>query len=394
MPNWSYQARSTQGELIAGRLETPSRDGALAELRRRELVPITLTQDRPPLFERSVSTTAMAGACRSLSDLLEAGVPLLRSLRLLAGGRACPALSRVFCDVADQVADGTPLADAMREFPRVFTTVQSAMIESGERGGFLGESFQRLADLLERQASLRARVIGNLIYPIILVVTGVGAVIYALVAFVPKFEPYFERIEVPAATHILLGLSAFIIGWWPLLLGVCLMLIAAGVMVRSRPATRRLVGAASLKLPVVAPLVRDLAVARFARMAGTLLGSGVPVLQSLEIARSAAGQPQLEDSIGGAVEAVRAGESMAAPLGVSGVFNEEMVEMLQIAEEANAMPRVMEQMAEMAERRVDRRLDLLLRLMEPALLLCVAAMVVFIFIALVLPMMRMGGAVQ
>ena len=244
MPNWSYQARSTQGELIAGRLETPSRDGALAELRRRELVPITLTQDRPPLFERSVSTTAMAGACRSLSDLLEAGVPLLRSLRLLAGGRACPALSRVFCDVADQVADGTPLADAMREFPRVFTTVQSAMIESGERGGFLGESFQRLADLLERQAALRARVIGNLIYPIILVVTGVGAVIYALVAFVPKFEPYFERIEVPAATHILLGLSAFIIGWWPLLLGVCLMLIAAGVMVRSRPATRRLVGAA------------------------------------------------------------------------------------------------------------------------------------------------------
>ena len=394
MPNWSYEARSADGALKIGRLDTPSRDAALAELRRRDLVPIQLTQDRPPLMERSVSTNVMAGACRSLADLLEAGVPLLRSLRLLARGKSCPALSRVFGDVADQVADGVPMATAMREFPRVFTPVQAAMIESGEQGGFLGESLGRLATLLDRQAALRARVIGNLIYPAILVVTGLGAVIYALVAFVPKFQPYFERIEVPAATKLLLGLSAFVIGWWPLLLALVLVLIAVLTILRRQPRGQRLLGAAALRTPLAAPLVRDLSVARFARMAGTLLKSGVPVLSSLEISRAAAGQPQLEDAISTAVDAVRAGESMGAPLGQSGVFTEEMVEMLQIAEEANAVPRVMEQMADMAERRVDRRLDLMLRLMEPVLLLCVAAMVVFIFMALVLPMMRMGGAVQ
>jgi general secretion pathway protein F/type IV pilus assembly protein PilC len=250
-----------------------------------------------------------------------------------------------------------------------------------------------LADLLERQATLRARVIGNLIYPAILVLTGVGAVVFALVAFVPKFKPFFARIEVPAATRFLLGLSDFIVLWWPVLLVLIVILIGLALTLRGRPSTRRAVGSFTLRIPVVKPLVRDLSMARFGRLFGTLLGSGVGVLPALGIARAAAGQPQLEHAIEAAEEAIRSGQPMSERLGSTGVVSEEVVEMIAIAEAANALPRVMTKIADAAERRVDRRLELLLRLMEPILLLGVAGMVVFIFAALVLPMMRMSSAI-
>ncbi|MBC8291523.1 MAG: type II secretion system F family protein [Planctomycetes bacterium] len=393
MPTWSYEARSGDGELITGRVQAAGRELVLAELRGRGLSPVRVDETRQPLFQHRVGTTALSSMFRGLSDLVASGVPLLRSIRLLAKGRAHHNLSTVLVDISDQVADGTTMADAMASHPNAFGPVHVAMVRAGEQGGFLAEVLVDLADLLERQATLRSRVIGNLIYPAILVVTGVGAVVFAMVAFVPKFKPFFARIEVPAATRILLGLSDFIVAWWPLLLVAMVLLIAAGFSLRGWPSTRLAIGAVTLRMPVVNALIRDLSMARFGRLFGTLLGSGVGVLPALGIARAAAGQPQLESAIGSAEEAVRSGEPMSDGLGSTGVVTEEVIEMIAIGEAANALPRVMVKIAEAAERRVDRRLDLLLRLMEPILLLGVAGMVVFIFAALVLPMMRMSSAI-
>ncbi|HCA38527.1 MAG: type II secretion system F family protein [Phycisphaerales bacterium] len=393
MPIWSYEARSGDGELITGRVQAAGREVVLADLRGRGLSPVRVDQTRAPLFQQRVGTTALSSMFRGMSDLVASGVPLLRSLQLLAKGRAHQNLSTVLIDIADQVADGTAMAAAMTSHPNAFSSVHVAMVRAGEQGGFLAEVLVDLADLLERQATLRSRVIGNLIYPAILVVTGVGAVAYALVAFVPKFKPFFARIEVPAATRLLLGLSDFIVSWWLLVLIATVVLIGVAMTLRGRPGTRLVLGAAALRIPVVNTLVRDLSMARFGRLFGTLLGSGVGVLPALGIARAAAGQPQLEDAISGAEEAIRSGESMSERLGSTGVMSEEVVEMIAIAEAANALPRVMLKIADAAERRVDRRMDLLLRLMEPILLLGVAGMVVFIFAALVLPMMRMSSAI-
>lgn len=394
MPTWSYEARSAEGELVTGRVQATAREAVLAELRGRGLSPVRVDEARVPLFQRRVGTTALSSMFRGLSDLVASGVPLLRSLRLLAKGRAHQHLSTVIADIADQVADGTAMAAAMASHPHAFGPVHVAMIRAGEQGGFLAEVMVDLADLLERQATLRSRVIGNLIYPAILVVTGVGAVVFALVAFVPKFKPFFARIEVPTATKVLLGLSDLIVSWWPLILVVALVLIGVGISLRGRSGTRMAVGAMTLRTPVLNVLIRDLSMARFGRLFGTLLGSGVGVLPALGIARAAAGQPQLEDAIGAAEEAIRSGEPMSERLGSTGVVSAEVVEMIAIAEAANALPRVMVKIAEAAERRVDRRLELLLRLMEPILLLGVAGMVVFIFAALVLPMMRMSSAID
>ncbi len=393
MPTWSYEARSGDGELITGRLQAAGREVVLADLRGKGLSPVRVNQTREPLFQRRVGTTALSSMFRGLSDLVASGVPLLRSIQLLAKGRAHQNLSTILTDIGDQVADGTPMATAMASHPAAFSSVHVAMVRAGEQGGFLAEVLVDLADLLERQATLRARVIGNLIYPAILVLTGVGAVVFALVAFVPKFKPFFARIEVPAATRFLLGLSDFIVLWWPVLLVLIVILIGLALTLRGRPSTRRAVGSFTLRIPVVKPLVRDLSMARFGRLFGTLLGSGVGVLPALGIARAAAGQPQLEHAIEAAEEAIRSGQPMSERLGSTGVVSEEVVEMIAIAEAANALPRVMTKIADAAERRVDRRLELLLRLMEPILLLGVAGMVVFIFAALVLPMMRMSSAI-
>jgi general secretion pathway protein F/type IV pilus assembly protein PilC len=192
---------------------------------------------------------------------------------------------------------------------------------------------------------------------------------------------------------MLLGLSDFVVGWWPLLLVALVVLVGIIFSLRGRPGTRLVIGAMTLRTPIVNALIRDLSMARFGRLFGTLLGSGVGVLPALGIARAAAGQPQLEDAIQSAEEAIRSGELMSDRLGSTGVVAEEVVEMIAIAEAANALPRVMVKIAEASERRVDQRLELLLRLMEPILLLGVAGMVVFIFASLVLPMMRMSSAI-
>ena len=389
MPTWSYEARSASGELITGRLQATSRDAVLAHLRSQGLAAVRMGEVRSSMFAGRIGATARATMFRGLSDLLAAGVPLLRAIRLLAKGKSNLTLSRILGDMADDVADGMPMADAMEARPEAFASVHVAMVRAGEQGGFLSDVLGDLADLLERQAALRGRVIGNLVYPAILVVTGLGAVVYALVAFVPKFEPYFDRIEVPAATELLLGISALIVGWWPLILFAIVAVVAAAVGLRNNERIQRGLGALSLHVPVVAPLVMDLSMARFGRMMGALLESGIGVLPALEISKSSCGQPQLEEAVGAAAEAVREGESIAAPLTASGVLNADVVEMIEVAEAANALPRVMTQIADSSERRLDRRLDLLLRLMEPLLLLTVAAMVV----ALVIPMMRMGSAV-
>ena len=206
------------GDLITGRVQAGSREVVLAELRGRGLSPVRVSESRAPLFQRRVGTSALSSMFRGLSDLVASGVPLLRSLKLISKGRAHQTLSTVLADIADQVADGTTMANAMASHTNAFGPVHVAMVRAGEQGGFLAEVLVDLADLLERQATLRSRVIGNLVYPTILVVTGVGAVIFALVAFVPKFKPFFARIEVPAATRVLLALSDFVVGWWPLLL--------------------------------------------------------------------------------------------------------------------------------------------------------------------------------
>ncbi len=394
MPAFLFEARDAQGARVRGTLDAASQAAALADLQSRGLAPVNLEERKAGAARARVSGRAVSASYRQLSDLLRAGVPLLRALRLLGRGKANPKLASVWNQVADGVQDGERLGDAMAQHPGVFAAVQVAMVRAGERGGFLDEVFARLSVFLENQAEMRSKIVGNLIYPVILLVVGAGIVLAALIFFVPRFKKFQAKGNLPPVTKMLMWVSDVLVQQWPLLLVGAAILATAAWWAWSRPALRRTVADAQLRLPVWGGLVRAVCVARFTRVLGTLLGNGIPLLAAMQISRDAAGHPALEESVDRAVEAVRAGEPLAQPLSQSGFFEEDVTEMVSVGESANNLAVVLSGVADTLEKRVDRAIGVAVKLMEPALLLFLAGVVLSIFLALVLPMLQLGGAAR
>lgn len=392
MPVFAYTARERNGARVHGRTESVSRNVVVAELHSKGLFPVEVREARAKSAGRGrIPMRRLAAAYEQFADLLQAGVPMLRALELLARSKSDPRLAAAMSLVQERVADGDRLADAMQANPQVFSSIHVAMVRAGEKGGFLEDVLAELGRFLSHQADRRSTVLGNLIYPAVLIVIGLGIVVAAMVFFVPKFSEYFEGMDLPLATKVLLGTSAMLTSWWPLLVVLVVAAIAGVHVLRQRPETQQLIVSWQLRLPIVGGLIRSLAIARFTRMLGTLLANGIPMLTAMQISRESAGNVRLEEAIAEATEAVGGGDSLAPPLASSGLFDEDIIEMISVGEAANNLPSVLLGIAGNAERRTDRILALLMRLMEPLLLLTLAAAVLFIFLALVVPMMQLGS---
>lgn len=392
MGTFAYIARDQQGQRITGKLTGGSEQHVLAELQARQLAPVRVEEvrEQSPLLRKRISTRQLAQAYRQLADLLRAGVPLLRALRLLGRSKANPRLAKVMNDIADQVADGARLADAMASHAGVFPPIQVAMVNAGERGGFLEPVLARMAAFLENQADMRGKVTGSLIYPCVLLVIGSLIMVGALVFFVPKFRDFYSRIELPLPTKVLLGASDLLVhSWMWVLLGTAAV-VAGAWWAMKQPVVRRRFLIVKMRIPKLGPLLDSVAVARFTRILGTLLENGIPMLTAMQISRNAAGHELLAEAIDEAEEAVRGGESLAEPLARSGMLSDDVVEMISVGESANNLPEVLLTIAETIEKRVDRMLAIFLRFVEPVLLLGLAGAVMFMFIALVVPMMRLS----
>lgn len=393
MPAFRYVARDTAGRKVVGRLDAANEAAALVELDSRGLTPVGIGPPAPSKKGRGrVSTRHVARAYQQLADLLRAGVPLLKALRLLGRGRSAPKLASILGGIADEVAQGERFADAMAKHPTVFPPVQVAMVRAGERGAFLEQVLARLGTFLSHQADVRARVIGNLIYPIVLLLVGAGVVVASLVFFVPKFKDFYKKIELPIPTRILLGASDLFVERWGLLIVLSLALLGAAIVLVRSARVRRTLSDGAVRVPTLGPLLKSIATARFARTLGTLIENGIPLLAAMQIARDAAGHPTLVEAIDRASEAVRAGESLAKPLASSGFLEEDVIEMISVGESANNLGAVLLTLADTLEQRSDRTMSVLIRLLEPALLLLLAGVVLFIFMALIVPMMQLSSS--
>lgn len=393
MPNFRYTALTASGERVLGVLAGASEQAVLAELETRNLTPVSLTVEderRPILARRVASTRQLATAYTQLADLLRAGVPLMRGLRLLAGQKSAPRLSKVFGEVADAVAEGRDLADAMADRPEVFPPIHVAMVRAGEKGGFLEAVLARLGRFMTAQADLRAKVIGNLIYPCILV--AIGTVVLALVfgVFIPMFKPLFEKMDLPASTRLVLATSDLVSSYGLLMLVAFAGAIAFGVWLSHREDVREKIEQARVRAPVLGPLTRALAVSRFCRILGTMLANSIPMLAAMQIARDAAGNRLLERAIEDATEAVRQGQPLAPPLAQSGLFPEDIVEMISVGESANNLDEVLLGIADTVDGRVDRLLSTAVKLIEPVMLMALAVVVGFVAMSLILPMTRIS----
>lgn len=397
MPDFQYIAREFSGQQVTGVLSATSQQDALASLAARELFPVRVelaeeARSQQKYAGRRVKPRLLSVFYGQLADLLKSGVPLLRSLELLHQQSTSPALSLVLEDVRAHVADGTPLFEAMKAHPRVFGELVVSMVRAGEEGGFLEDVLKRIAAFTDHQEDLKSRVLGALVYPVFLLVFGAIIVGVLLVYFVPKFEPIFERMaqrgDLPWATTTLLEFSETAQSWWWVLAGLVIAAVTGLRYAAQTETGRWRLDAARLRISGFGRVVRSLAIARFCRILGTLLHNGVPILQSLRIAKDATGNVVLARAIEEAAENVSEGKALARPLAQSGQFPTEIVEMISVGEEANNLENVLIDIADNLERRTNRELDVAVRMLEPLLLLVMAAVVLFVVVALLVPIMQ------
>lgn len=394
MPTFRYQAIDSSGQAVAGKLAGASEAAILGELAERSLVPVEVLAEKPRAsFKRKgLGSRQLATAYQQVADLLRAGVPLMRAIALLARGKSKPRRAEVFRQLAESLSRGEELADAMAAQEGVFPPTHIAMVRAGEKGGSLEPVLVRLAAMVKAQAELRAKLFGALAYPAVLVFVGVGVLGLIFGLFLPMFGDVLEQVDpMPPITVALFAVSDAVTAKGPITAVVLAVLGVVAWRLGKRPDVARAIAVARTRAPVLGPLVRNIAVARFCRTFGTMLANGVPVLAAMRIAEDAAGNVLLKEAVARAAEAVRSGEPLAGPLGVSGLFDEDVVEMIAVGESANNLADVLETIAQTIETRVERLLSTAVALVGPMMLLGLAVVVAFVAIGLILPMLELSN---
>lgn len=385
------------GQEVKGLLTAGTETEVVSTLSSRELFPLKIelaesarADDR--LRGRRVKARDLATFFSQLSDLLRSGVPLLRSLELLQRQSRNKVLKVVLQEVRDEVADGTRLAEALRQHPNVFSELAISMVRAGEEGSFLEDVLRRIADFTEHQEDLKGRVVGAAVYPMFLVVVGGLVLTFMMIWFVPKFEPIFQRLEsrgeLPFATTAVVAISDTLTNYGLPVAGAIAAAAFFAMQYFGTEEGRMTLDRGKLTIPGAGKIYRSLAIARFCRILGTLLSNGVPILNSLRISKDATGNKVLAGAINEASDFISAGKTLAEPLRASGEFPEEAVEIIAVAEEANNLEKVLVDIAESMERRTYRYLELFVRLLEPAMLLVMALLVLFVMLGLLLPVLQ------
>ena len=397
MATFEYIARTSNGEKVSGRVEAGTETAALQVLDERRLFPVRVketAENQQRLTGRRLSSRDLGTLFDELSDLLRAGVPLLRGIETIEKVSAGRPIAKVLAEVREQVSAGKAFHEAMAEQPRAFSTLHCAMVRAGERGGFLEDVLHDLATYLERQDDLRSKVRGALIYPAVLVSVGTVVVVGLLIWLVPLFKPMFEGRDLPFPTRVLFAASDSINVHWPMTLMAIILLLIAVLTIFKTEGGRASLARLQLKIPIIGKTILMVAITRFCRILGTMLVSGVPILQALTISRDAAGCQPLADAVDDAVENVRDGRGLVGPLRKSKLFPEQTLEMMAVAEESNQLEKVLMKIADTVERRTNRKVDAVVRLLEPAILVLLAAGILFIALGLLYPIFTMARTIR
>lgn len=406
MPTYSYVALDTTGRVDRGQIQAESRLSALEQLAGRGLSVTTLTEktateavSRPESVKPTVRLPAsqVEAFMRELANLLAAGVPLSRALHILRQQAAHPAARAVWSAVHDDVVGGLPLAEAMARWPRVFSSVYVAMVQAGEAGGFLDLVLNQIADFRAREAELKGKVKAALVYPCVLAVVAVGVMAFLLVYFIPRFTGIFAEFgaSLPALTRAVVGISLAVKRYILVIAVLTAGLVWAIRRYQASEKGRRTLERMILKLPGLGLVVARLAMVRFCRMLGTLLQSGVPLVTALRVSRQALGNQTLADAVNEGIEQVKRGSSLARGLSQAPqLFPPTVLETIAVAEEASRLDQELLRLAKTYEDDLDRRLRMLVSLVEPAMLFLMAGLIGTVIVAMLLPVFTLQELVR
>ena len=403
MPTFAYKGRNRLNEIVTGEREANSQD-ELRMLLRREQIVMTQANEKgrdisiPKLGRRKkVKAKELAVFTRQFSVMIDAGLPLVQCIDILAEQQNNAFFKDVLRQVRQNVEEGSTLFAALQKHPRVFDNLYTSMVEAGETGGVLDLILQRLATLIEKVVKLKRSIVSASIYPAAVVCVAVAAVAVIMIVVIPQFQQIFMGLlgpgeALPLPTRIVMGISNFLAGWGGLAtLGVIIGMVFGVRFYYKTPNGRWQIDRLILKLPVFGSLVRKIAVARFSRILSTLLSSGVPILQSLEITAKTAGNVIIEDAIFKVRAGVERGENFVDPLKATEVFPHMVGQMIGVGEQTGALDAMLGKIADFYEEEVDTAIADILSMIEPALIAFLGVTIGSIVISMYLPLFTLIG---
>ncbi len=396
MPVFTFSGKNTAGEKVAGERVAPNKQALASQLRREQVSAPTIREKgkefaMPTFGSGKVKTKDIAIFFRQFSVMIDAGLPLVQCLEILAANQESPAFQKALTNVRTTVEGGATLANAMRQHPKIFDDLTTNMIEAGETGGILDLILQRLATYVEKAVKLKSAVKSALIYPVSVISLAVLIVAALLKWVVPIFANLFAGLGValPLPTRIVMGLSHFVGQFWWFFIVGGVGLVFGIKQVRKDPRGRYWMDYGMLKMPVVGLLLRKIAVARFTRTLGTLITSGVPILEGLSITARTSGNAVLEEALMKVRKAIEEGRTIVDPLRESGVFPSMVTQMIGVGEATGAMDNMLQKIADFYEDDVDTATKDMLAMLEPIIIGILGVAVGGIVISLYLPLFSM-----
>jgi type IV pilus assembly protein PilC len=398
MPVFQYTARNASGQVKNASIDAPSRDEAVNRLRRQRLTVVKVEEVRAAAKGAGgkIAMRDVVIFTRQFSTMVNAGLPLVQALDILARQSENPALAAAVRAVVSDVEQGNTVADAMRKQPKAFNDLYTNMVAAGEMGGILDVILNRLAVFMEKNDALVRKVKGAMIYPTVILCVAALCVVVLLWRVIPVFSAMFASVgmELPLPTQIVIGLSTFLNQyWWMLLLG------GAGTVVALRryyatSSGQLVIDALLLKVPVLGDVLRKSAVSRFTRTLGTLVSSGVSILDGLEITARTAGNRVVEDAVMQSRASIAGGDTIAGPLDKSGVFPPMVISMINVGEQTGGLDEMLSKIADFYDDEVDAAVSGLLSLLEPIMIVFLGVVVGGMIVAMYLPIFDMVNSVR
>jgi type IV pilus assembly protein PilC len=409
MPLFAYSAVDAQGKTHQGTLEANNASDAAAAVKKKGQFPTNISETTAEAsgkgkkkgFSLSFSMGGGGGTgkvpakvltifTRQLSTLISAGLPLLRSLRTLGKQEKNPNLKKIMTGLAESVEGGTTFSEALSQHPKAFNKLYVNMVKAGELGGVLEVVLTRLAEFAEKSQRIKGKVTSAMVYPLVVLTIAVGIVTFLMLFIVPKFEAIFKDMlggrPLPFITQAVMDLSRFIQGNFILIAIAITVLVFALRFAMKLPGVAAALDTYTLKIPLFGDMLTKTSVARFSRTLGTLVSSGVPILQALQITRDTAGNLRVSSAVESIHDNVKEGESMVSPMEASGIFPPMVVSMVQVGEETGQLPDMLTKVADVFEEEVDNAVAGLTSMLEPVMIVMLALVVGTIVVALFLPL--------
>ncbi len=401
MPVYTWKGVNSYGEKRQGKLEAPSEAAALSQLKKIRIKP-TVLKEAPkdlfaslPMFQPKVTGKDVVIFTRQLSTMIDAGLPLVQSLEILAGQQDNPTFKKLLNAIRLDVETGMTFADSMKKHPKVFDNLYCNMIDAGEMGGILDTILNRLAAFMEKSMALRKKIKGAMTYPIICLCIALVITAVILIFVVPVFAKMFADFgsALPAPTQFVVDASNFVKGNFFLMFVALALVVVVIRKIYNTEQGRKKIDILLLKAPVFGPLIRKVAVAKFTRTLGTMLHSGVPILESLSVVGKTAGNKVIEQAVFRVADSITEGRSIAEPLEETGVFPSMVVQMINVGESTGALDTMLEKIADFYDEEVDQAVENMTAMIEPFMMVFLGGLIGGLVIAMYLPIFKMASVV-